>query len=116
MAKPAYARVKHLHEVATSISMLGTSKDDGYAKISRHISKTLREVLDRDRMHVESSLKRAFCRKCREVLVGKIEKSEISFPEKNVVRQTCCRCQNYRNYMTLRGYGQQLKEQHLKIN
>ncbi|CAI5449049.1 unnamed protein product [Caenorhabditis angaria] len=113
-AKPGYARADHLRTCALHIAKLGNSKNDGFSKISRRISKLCRQVMDSDMVQMEPEKKQVFCKKCREVLVGKIAKTEISSKIKNTITEKCGNCGNSRNYMTLKGYGLELKNRQEK--
>ncbi|CAI5449224.1 unnamed protein product [Caenorhabditis angaria] len=97
-AKPGYARADHLRTCALHIAKLGNSKNDGFSKISRRISKLCRQVMDSDMVQMEPEKKQVFCKKCREVLVGKIAKTEISSKIKNTITEKCGNCGNSRNY------------------
>ncbi|CAI5449230.1 unnamed protein product [Caenorhabditis angaria] len=56
-AKPGYARADHLRTCALHIAKLGNSKNDGFSKISRRISKLCRQVMDSDMVQMEPEKK-----------------------------------------------------------
>uniref|UniRef100_A0A8R1DRP8 Uncharacterized protein n=1 Tax=Caenorhabditis japonica TaxID=281687 RepID=A0A8R1DRP8_CAEJA len=108
--KLGYGRAVHLHRCAVFLSNLGTKQNDGFSKISRHISKLCRQVMDSEMVQLDRKQKQQFCKNCREVLVGSFEKSQLTVKQRGSITEKCGKCHKERNYMTKDGYGKLLKE------
>ncbi|KAJ1367777.1 hypothetical protein KIN20_028766 [Parelaphostrongylus tenuis] len=97
-ASDSHMRLNFLHQAAVHFSYQSSGIDDGYAKLARRYTKLFRDVLKTERVKVMPDIIQTFCRKCKQMFLAKVMRSELTLVQCKVIQSKCILCGYKRNY------------------